>query len=268
MKRILITAAIATAFSASSAMAVSFSSASLSNYKVTLVDLDLEDGITPSINFTSTTFSNLSASVRTLGTDEYKNAFSTNNGDGLLPQTITENGNTASASLSGNNINNQVLQVSGSSLGSSVRGNQFGYTSTVYDEINYILSPNTQLNITADAFNYVETTDGRADANEYAYSYASLALYEDDFINDADAIELTVEALVNGPTFKLSELTLLNVAYENIGEQEYAGSVVSYILNYGDSYAELIEPNPVPVPAALPLMASALGLFGLSRRKN
>ena len=27
-------------------------------------------------------------------------------------------------------------------------------------------------------------------------------------------------------------------------------------------------PSPVPVPAALPLMASALGAFGISRRLN
>ena len=36
---------------------------------------------------------------------------------------------------------------------------------------------------------------------------------------------------------------------------------------YLDIDAEL-SPSAVPVPAALPLMASALGIFGIARRRN
>ena len=38
--------------------------------------------------------------------------------------------------------------------------------------------------------------------------------------------------------------------------------------NQGNDQYIINTPSQVPVPAALPLMASALGLFGLSRRKN
>ena len=38
--------------------------------------------------------------------------------------------------------------------------------------------------------------------------------------------------------------------------------------NQGNDQYIINTPSEVPVPAALPLMASALGLFGLSRRKN
>ena len=54
------------------------------------------------------------------------------------------------------------------------------------------------------------------------------------------------------------------------------GTAYDFLIGYNDSadinndYDDYVVGvvNNVPVPAALPLMASALGMFGLSRRKN
>lgn len=69
MKRILMTVAIATAFTASPTMAASYSSASLSNFQVSLVDLDLADGITPNITFQPSYYSSFWVAARPYGAD-------------------------------------------------------------------------------------------------------------------------------------------------------------------------------------------------------
>lgn len=51
MKKLLLAAAFASAFTAMPTMAASYSQASLSNFQVSLVDLDINDGITPFIEF-------------------------------------------------------------------------------------------------------------------------------------------------------------------------------------------------------------------------
>ena len=52
---------------------------------------------------------------------------------------------------------------------------------------------------------------------------------------------------------------------DNVLSQESNGYLYNYSYTNGLTYA---EPSAVPVPAALPLMASALGVFGIARRRN
>ena len=51
MKHLLMVATITATFTASPAMAASYSSASLSNFKIEVIDLDLEDGNSSSVSF-------------------------------------------------------------------------------------------------------------------------------------------------------------------------------------------------------------------------
>lgn len=268
-------AAIATAFSASPTMAASYSSASLSNFKVSLVDLDLEDGVTPSVSFTHNWWSGAFGSIYKSSRGE-AGIFIL---DAPASKTITNTANTASASFSGDNFDNKVLQASGNSLGGGLiirdksrvkRYDSAGYLSSLNDRVPFTLSPNTQLNITADALNYVETTIG-ADAHERAYSVAKLAISRDRFYGafyDFDTVEFAAPIFGEGSALKLSELTLLSAMLNNIDEQEFTGFIESNLFNAGASFAEVPRPTVVPVPAALPLMASALGLFGLGAKRR
>ena len=266
MKRILVTVAIATAFSASPTMAASYSNASLSNFQVSLVDLDLEDGVTPSVSLKPYySFLRLSASSAffSYGLDKQTNGIRS------VSRELNNTTNTARASVHGDNIDNKVLQVSGRSVGhSSVY--QHGYQSAVSDGFRYTLTPNTQLNITAEARNYVETTIGTADENEYADSYAGMQIMR----NNGSGLQnsnnyLVASSLLNDSALKLRELTLLSLMVDNGGGQELTGFFQSIVFTNGFSDAKENEiPAQVPVPAALPLMASSIGLFGLGAKRR
>lgn len=263
MKRILMAAAIATAFTASPTMAATFSSASLSNYKVSLVDLDLEDGITPSIYFYPTVSSEIR--IATDSSDPLK--LLSIKGDNISPTsvTVTKAAYTASASIFGDNIDHKVLQVSGNSLEGGV-SNDYTYYSHIDDTVFFTLSAKTQLTITADALFYAETTADMA-AYERASTYAILA-FGGGVNFDADPGSLSSLGVGIYRASNLSELMLLSVMTQSGYGYEYTGSFYSSVVLDGISHAEYPGPSAVPVPAALPLMASALGLFGLGAKRR
>ena len=138
-------AAIAIAFTAIPSIASTFSSASLSNFTFTLVDLDLNDGIIPKITFGSNTKSYLGVSSDSSDPTKVLSI----EGDNISPTmlTITRADYTASASVSGDNFDNKVLQVSGNSLGEIMSGIQYIYSGQVTDIVPFILSGKTQLTL-------------------------------------------------------------------------------------------------------------------------
>lgn len=271
-------AAIATAFTASPTMAASYSSASLSNFQVSLVDLDLNDGITPSITFQPNYHSFFRISARPFGADSSE--FFSLDGDDISPlsKTITHISNNVSASISGDNFANRVFQASGNSSGEEIFGiSSQGYVARIADRFSYILSANTQLNITAKALNYMETTATAADvaASRYEYAASSASLFitgsnNINFTSDLDQKGLISYFYQSMTPINLNELTLLSLTLDNIGEQKLAGVISSSIGVDGTSYTGFVDPNlsAIPVPAALPLMASAVGLFGLGAKRR
>lgn len=170
------------------------------------------------------------------------------------------------------------MQASGNSSGEDVYGNNNqGYNSRIFvDKIAYTLSANTQLNVTAEALNYIETTASAADVTaglrEYAASSSTLGLYGKGLygnIFDYDSKGLISYSYENNTAIKLNEFTLLSLTHDNIGAQELTGFITGSIGTDGTSFTGYINPpSAVPVPAALPLMASALGLFGLGAKRR
>ena len=69
-------------------------------------------------------------------------------------------------------------------------------------------------------------------------------------------------------TLTLSSGNSLTTVINSINSGALLVGVTGQTGNQGNDQYIINTPSQVPVPAALPLMASALGLFGLSRRKN
>lgn len=269
MKRILMAAAIVTVFTASPTMAAIYSGTTLNNYTVTLVDLDLEDSITPSITFQQR-FDNLYGYV--LGPNS-PDPYSAND-ENIAPisKTSTNNINTATSSISGTTFESLSLQVSGSSLEKQANVESFGYFASVGNSTFFTLSANTRVNFTLNTLNYIDTTKGTAE-DGFAYTTAHLEvrgynLRDEVIVNfNTDDEGVYIPGFSDGSSDNtFSQLSTLSVFLDNKDTSELLGLVISNASTTGTVFAA--TPSAVPVPAALPLMASALGLFGLSRRKN
>ena len=271
MKHFLILALISATFTTTSAFADTYASTSLSNYKYTLEDLDLNDGITPSISF------NLYSTFGGYSINYAKDGITTNNtGSNAMPILDTvDDGNSrfASARIVGDSVDNRALLISGGSLGDPL-GNGFSetysayqnsYAGSVLDIYSFVLSGNTRVSFTADSVNYAQITSDAIEVDEFALSSTQFIL-EDinrEFIT-ADFADAYVSNLTNGPDASLNTLSTLSLLFNNRLEKEFSGLLYTSVFMSGGSFI----PGTVPVPAALPLMASALGIFGIARRRN
>ena len=179
---------------------------------------------------------------------------------------------TASASYETSDTLGISIQASGSTAGNNVLGVYGGYISSSGDVLNFTLSPNSQLQIFADSNVFLETTSDGFPNYGFSGTVLKASKFRGPFSNSGFAIdEASSEftASLNEPQ-TLSELTTLSILIGNTLSEDLYGRVIYGAGNYG--YADYDYPelpsSEVPVPAALPLMASALGLFGLLRRKN
>lgn len=266
MKKLLIAAAFVSAFTAMPTMAASYSQASLSNFQVSLVDLDLNDGITPFIHlrpFDRTIYGYAHDSAN--GSNYIGGAEKVNNVSSLS-NTATLTTNTYSASIFGENFADRVMQTNSYSLGAKKDENNFGYDSGVTDNFRFTLSGNTQLQITAEAFNYIGLT-GDKKSSEYAISTAYMYMSGFRFQDD-DYVILDSDDYESKKDFEMSNSTLMTLILSNTSLNNVDGNVYSAISSSGSSNDVIKNISTVPMPAALPLMASALGIFGLARRRN
>ena len=267
MKNLLIAAAIAAATASPSVMAASTATATLSNFNFTLFDLNIDDGLNPSATLFGTNQSDITLAViknnlvdPTAG--QPFEVVSTSGGGNL--ETITIGPNTANGRTSNGFFTSPIiLEVSGTSLGGS--NFDVGYNAAVSDLFSFEIGANTRLVITADAF-----VDAQVDdlSKENAQSTAGINLFTFSSTLANDAVQ------INTGNFGESNLTnqvLLSLVFDNVGENQIFANFSSFVQVNGFSKLDIENPNPsaVPVPAALPLMASALGLFGFGamRRK-
>ena len=268
MKKIIIAVAIAASMTSQPLMAAVYSSSSLTNFIIELIDLDLEDGITPSVTFGPTGSSKINGdtSVGSDGnfgpaTDEFQKFANNTNS---ISDSANDGFSISSASLVSNGPATTSLEVSGSTLGAVGFGSFGAYNAFSSDILNYTLSGNTKLIISADANLYVQNTS----SGEFVLSNAQIYLYN--ILNNnrgSDNFD-TQQLLIYGS--QLEDKTLqrtLSVFIDNFDLVSSKGNFEANIVASGSSY-DTKPPSSVPVPAALPLMASALGIFGLARRRN
>ena len=260
-------AAISAAFGASPSMAAIYSSANLNNYRVSLVDLDLEDGINPSITF-QLGFEYLYGYVSGPNSPEPYSA----NDQNISPisKTGTNTINTSTTTITGNTLETTELKVSGSSLAQQEGVESFGYLASVNKSDYFTLSANTRVSFTLDSLNYIETiNDTGGSAFAYTNSYLEVSGYnliDNVRVNfNSDSDEIYFEGASGEYDFNFALLTMMNVVFDNYDNSELFGFFYS---GANVSGTKTSAPSTVPLPAALPLMASTLGFFGLCAKRR
>lgn len=254
MKHFLIAAAIAaTTLTTSPLLAAVYSSATLSGYTFELVDLDENDGITPSVTYNNIT--RQISGILNVG-QGVSQSFAINeiNTDSLS-ETLSETNSTVS-SFSNGSLSSASLGSNGSTSGLNSDGFSGAYSGFSNDLLDFTLSPQTQLKISAESNITRESTV----AGEFSQSFSQLQLFSFGFIS---ADTHNPNSLTD--TFSLNETMMLSILFDNFSNSAFNGILSSYTQVAGESFA---APSAVPVPAALPLMASALGAFGIARRRK
>lgn len=273
MKPTIIAVLIFTVFNTSTALAAVYSGASLSNYTVSLIDLDLNDGIAPSISFQQGN-DVIYTFVSGISTPEDLNDVNSQN---IAPVSYTStNGvNTTTASIAGSSISNFDMSVSGNSQFAVPNIGGYGYFSSVSNTIFFTLSPNTSVNFSLNSLNYIYTTEGTgSNADALSNSYLDVRGYnvvDNNIINfnsdfDSKGFELTKFDF--GVDFTAQELSILSVTLGNNFNNPLTGFLFSGASINGTAYSQQL--STVPVPAAMPLLASVMGIFGVGyiRRKT
>ena len=265
MKRILMAAAIATAFTASPTMAAYYGSATLTNFQYEVVDLNETDGIDASFNFFSNNYSELYGRITKSDviTASFNQSSSNNN---LTSYVVSDSLSNASASIHyGDNI------VVSSQASAGTFGDSSHVQSYVYQSPFFTLGAYSRVVFTADSNLFLGTTSGNNDFLGYSqngfYAVFFNRLINDwEFINNSEGGRSDQIAINTTEPKILSEFKSLNIIIDNFSSLSSLGYLVTSSETFGGYYP--VSVSAVPVPAALPLMASALGLFGLSRRKN
>ena len=271
MKNLLLAAAIAASTASPSVMAAIYSSASLSNINIALIDLDLTDNIQSKISFFPPVVDNSTFGV-------YSNSYAygilnnyVNFTEGYVKLSILNNTVSGSVSNGSSVVNSAItlnelyatnLQTSGTLDDVSI----FTYFfSESKNRQLFTLSANTRLQITADSNLYLEATDNYIGSSQTSIkAELSNSNYYDPIITASDSAYLNSD--INQP---INQMKALSIFIDNLTSLDVNGVLVNSAYNSGRN-GEFSDTNlsSVPVPAALPLMASALGLFGLGAKRR
>lgn len=261
MKHLLIAAAIAASVASPSLMAASISSASLSHFTFSLEDIDSNDGITSSVSFNP--LLNYSLQGALISFPSTLQSFASNS---TLTETIADSSSQASATFSraivfdNSAFLNTSLQTNGSTQGIMADSSNRA-TSSISAFQGFTLSANTILTIFVDSLLFNQTTVSGADS-----SAASSQIF---FFNPTGTKNQDDHQLFESTSAQsFSEQKTLSINFFNVTGEEVLGSFGASVNVDVTSNATTSPPSAVPVPAALPLMASALGIFGLARRRN
>lgn len=252
----ILATAMASALCLNSAQAAGTASASVSIVEIVLTDLDLTDGITPSLQLLapSRTASRANATYLNATPRAWigENKGSSDYFGSLNAQTSVPNQVFGTASKSGDSLETLAVSTSMSAGNSSILRTEADAMSFV----EFLLSPNTSLSITFDMSVSADSVTGQSrDAMAYTSAYI-------DYIWAPRPI---------GPSF--------NKTYQEdeFGQHGQAGSVRwTGTIDSGASEEHLfmtinaissVTPAPVPEPATYGMMLAGLALVGAAGRR-
>lgn len=214
----------------------------VNNYGFKLIDLAPNDGIAPSISFTST-FSQTFIDFCNCGIDQaVKFGFD-------FPSTVQVNGNIdgvdAGSSITANNY---LARVSSGFAGTDAR------VSTTSD-VSFTLSANTKLVF----FGTLHSTQtSNADEQGWVSGAASVNLYDGSY-SRLDGFEHTFSHGLSDPHAAYSEY--FEIAYSNSDATEFSGN-----LGIGSNVSMSV--SAVPEPSTYAMLAAGLGLIGFLRKRR
>jgi hypothetical protein len=214
----------------------------VNNYGFKLIDLAPNDGIAPSISFTST-FSQTFIDFCNCGTDQAVNfGFD-------FPSTVQVNGNLdgvdAGASITANNY---LSRVSSGFAGTDAR------VSTSSD-VSFTLSANTKLVF----YGTLDSTQSSATGEHgWVSGSAAVGLYDAGYTKLSGFEHTFSHGLADGHT-PYSEY--FEIAYSNTDASEFSG-------NLGINSGVSMSVSAVPEPSTYAMLAAGLGLIGFLRKRR
>lgn len=277
-KNLLALSALGLAFAASPAFADSAASATLGNVHITLVDLDLNDGITPSITIDFGSQPYLNGAIGSYGTEFVRDGYAHlgKNAGSTVTDSVQAAYASSSASMVGaNNVSGVTsMTVSGTAGSGTVGFGEFGALAANYTLTSFHLSANTQIIITMDATMNVGTTLGYDPlTGQFEHASSHVHVLFDGYDADGNSLldeyyqELYVDAAMDASgSFtgaQNSWASTVSVSFSNLSSQELLGNFYSEIGVGGSSI-----PTPVPEPGTYVLLLAGLGVVGTVARRR
>ena len=214
----------------------------VNNYGYKLIDLDPNDGVAPSITFTST-FSQTFIDFCSCGTDQAANyGFD-------FPSTLQVQGN-----IDGMDAGSSISPTQYMARASSGFAGAKGQVSTTSD-ISFTLSANTKL-VFYGTLNSTQTSLGSEQGS--VSGSASATLYDGSF-SKLSGFEHTFSHGLSDSHTPYSEY--FEIGYSNTGTDEFAG-------NLGISSNVGLSVSAVPEPSTYAMLAAGLALLGLTRKRR
>lgn len=280
MKKTSLALAVAAGFvlAATPAFADSSASATLGNVRITLTDLDLTDGITPSltINFGSQPY--LNGAIGSYGPEFVRDGYAhlgKNAGSTVTDSVQAAYASSSATMVGADNISGITsMAVSGAAGSSAIGFGEFGALAGNYTLASFLLSANTAITITMDATMNVQTTLGYDPATgngEHAQSHVHVLFdgYDDNGNSLLDEyyqdlyVDAKLDANGNITGAQQSWASTFSVTFNNFSSHEQLGNFMGEIGVGGSSML-----TPVPEPETYALLLAGLGVVGQVARRR
>jgi len=241
LRKLLSAVALGTLSLSGSAYAAGVQTA-VNNYGYKLIDLDPNDGVAPSITFTSA-FSQTFIDFCGCGTDQAVNyGFD-------FPSTVQVQGNIDGVNASSSITSNQYMTQANASF-AGARGH-----ASATSDVSFTLSANTKL-VFYGTLNSIQTSAGNEQGSVSGSS--SVTMYDGSF-SKLSGFEHTFSHGLSDPHTPYSEY--FEITYSNTDANEFGGSL-------GISSNVGVSVSAVPEPSTYAMLVAGLAFIGLSRKRR